>query len=80
MDFHEVIPKTQPADWVSSLTSLHKPDCTHCICLDPHDLNMETIRENYQTPTLDEISHELNGATIFSKFHAKDSLWSIHLN
>ena len=32
------------------------------------------------TPTLPEISHQLSGATCFSKLDAKDSFWSIHLN
>ena len=33
-----------------------------------------------QGPTLDEISHQLSGATCFSKLSAEDGFWRIHLD
>ena len=57
-----------------------KTDGTICIWLDPKDLNRVIIREHYKAPTLEEISHKLSGATIFSKLDAKDGFWSIDLD
>ena len=71
---------TAPTEWVSSITYPRKPDGTLCICLDPNDLNKAIIREHYKALTLDEISHKLAGATIFSKLDAKDGFWSVHLD
>ena len=71
---------TEPTEWVSSITYPRKHDGTICICLDPKDLNRAIIREHYKAPTLEEISHKLSGATIFSKLDTKDGFWSIHLD
>ena len=71
---------TEPTEWVSSLTYPHKPNGSLCICLDPWDLNKAIIREHYKAPRLEEISHKLSGATVFSNLDAKDGFWSIHLD
>ena len=71
---------TIPTEWVSSITYPRKPDGTLCICLDPRDLNKAIIREHYKAPTLEEISHKLAGATVFSKLDTKDRFWSGHLD
>ena len=71
---------TEPTEWVSSLTYPRKPNGSLRICLNPRDLNKAIIREHYKAPTLEEISHKLSGATVFSKLDAKDSFWSIHLD
>ena len=57
-----------------------KPDGTLCIFWDPKDLNKVIIREHYKAPTLEEISHKLAGATIFSMLDAKHGFCSIHLD
>ena len=75
-----IIPVTEPTEWVSSLTYPRKSDGTICPCLDPHDVNKAIICEYYKAPTLEEISHKLSGATVFSKPDAKDGFWSIHLD
>ena len=74
-----ITPVTEPMEWVSSLTCPWKPDGSLHICLDPKDLNKAIIWEHYKAPTLDEITHKLNGAKVFSKLDAKDGFWSIHL-
>ena len=79
-DLKIITPVTIPTEWVSSITYPRKPDGTLCICLDPRDLNKAIIREHYKAPTLEEISHKLAGATVFSKLDAKDGFWSIHLD
>ena len=71
---------TEPTKWVSSLTYPRKYDGTICPFLDPHDLNKAIIREHYKAQTLEEISHKLSSATVFSKLDAKDGFLSIHLD
>ena len=79
-DLKIITPVTIPTEWVSSITYPRKPDGTLCICWNPRDLNKAIIREHYQVPTLEEISHKLAGTTVFSKLDAKDGFWSIHLD
>ena len=55
-------------------------DGSLCICLDPRDLNKAIIWEHFKAPTLDEITHKLSGAKVFSKLDVKDGFWSIHLD
>ena len=75
-----IAPVTEPTEWVSSLTYPQKQDGSICICLDSHDLNKAIIWEHYKAPTLDEITHKLSGAKVFSKLDAKDGFWNIHLD
>ena len=75
-----IAPVTEPTKWVSSLTYPRKSDSTICPCLDPHNMNKAIIHEHYIAPTLEEISHKLSSATVFSKLDAKDGFWSIHLD
>ena len=75
-----IAPVTTPTEWVSSITYPTKQDGSLRICLDPRDLNKAIIREHYKAPTLEEISHRLSGATVFSKMDAKNGFWSIHLD
>ena len=75
-----ITPVTEPTKWVSSLTYPRKSDGSICPCLDPCNLNKAIIHEHYKAPTLEEISHKLSGATVFSKLDAKDGFWSIHLD
>ena len=79
-DLKIITPVTIPTEWVSSITYPRIPDGTLCICLDPRDLNKAIIREHYKAPTLEEISHKLAGATVFSKLDTKDGFWSVHLD
>ena len=75
-----ITPVTRPTDWVSSITYPTKPDGSLRICLDPCNLNKTIIREHYKAPTLEEISHQLSGTTVFNKLDAKNGFWSIHLD
>ena len=75
-----IAPVTEPTEWVSSLIYPHKADGSLSICLDPRDLNKAIIWEHYKAPTLDEITHKLSGATVFSKLDVKDGFWSIHVD
>ena len=75
-----ITPVTEPMEWVSSLTYPQNPDGSLHICLDPRDLSKTIIWEHYKAPILDEITHKLSGAKVFSKLDVKDGFWSIHLD
>ena len=66
-----ITPVTRPTEWFSSITYPTKPDGSLRICPDPHNLNKAIIREHYKAPILEEISHWLTGATIYSKLDTK---------
>ena len=59
-----ITPVSKPTARVSSLTYPYKPDGSLQICPDPKDLNKAIVWEYYKAPTLDEISHQLSGATL----------------
>ena len=80
VDQEIIAPVTEPMEWVSSLTYPQKADGSLHICLVPRDLNKAIIQEHYKAPTLDEITHKLSGAKVFSKLDAKDGFWSTHLD
>lgn len=70
----------KPTDWVSSLVYSRKSNGTIRICLDPKDLNTALKRPHYATRTLEEVTHHLAGATVFSKLDARSGYWSVHLD
>ena len=70
----------EPTDWVSSLVYSRKANGKIRICLDPKDLNLAIKRPHYATRTLDEVTHHLGGARVFSKLDARSGYWSVHLD
>ena len=73
-------PVQEPTDWVSSLVYVQKPTGKWRICLDPRDLNKAIKRTHTPTPTLDEMRHKFQGATVFSTLDAKHGYWSVKLD
>ena len=69
----------RPTDWVSSLVYSRKSSERLRICLDPKDLNRAIKRPHYHTRTLEEITHKLAGATVFSKLDAHHGYWPVSL-
>lgn len=55
---------TGPTPWVSPMVA--PPQTTR-----PRQANMAIVHERHLTPTMDDIIHELNGATVFSKLDLK---------
>jgi transposase InsO family protein len=55
--------------WVSPLVVVPKPKAPGQIrvCVDMREANVAIKRERHITPTISEIIHDLNGATVFSK-------------
>ena len=76
-----VIEKVQgPTDWVNSLAFSRKSSGGLRVCLDPKDLNKAIKRTYHKTPTLEEITNKLSGATHFSKLDARHGYWCIKLD
>ena len=71
---------TEPTEWVNMMTYPVKPNGDLCICLDPKNLNKVIFREQYKPSTLEEITHKLSAATIFSKSDAFKGLFAYHLD
>ncbi len=81
MEELDVITKQHdPTDWVSSLVYTKKPNGDLRICLDPRDLNKGMKRTYHKTPTVEELTHKLSGAQVFSKLDARHGYWSIVLD
>ena len=76
----EKVPLNEPADWVSSLVCLDKPDGSIRVCLDPKDLNVAIKREHYPLPVVDDITTSCSGATLFSTLDAEKAFYQIQLD
>ena len=58
----------EPTPWVSPTVPVPKKDTDAVrICVDMRELNKAILRERHQTPTVEELTTDLNGAKIFSK-------------
>ena len=75
-----ITPVEEPTDWVSSLAYSHKANGKLWICLDPKDLNATIKRDHYETPTVEEITHELAGSRKFTKLDGTSSYLCIVLD
>ena len=71
--------QVEPTPWVSSVTFPRKPNREVRVCLDPSNLNKAIIREHHKPMTVEEIAHELAGATVYTKADALKAFLQIHL-
>ena len=71
--------QVEPTPWVSSVTFPRKPNGKVRVCLDPSNLNKAIIREHHKPMTVEEIAHELAGATVYTKADALKAFLQIHL-
>ena len=76
----EKVPLNEPADWVSSLVCVDKPDGSIRVCLDPRDLNRAIKREHYRLPLVEDITSSCAGATLFSTLDAEKAFYQIQLD
>ena len=53
--------------WISPLVVIPKKDGDIRLCVDMRMANRAIQRERHPTPTVDDLIHALNGATVFSK-------------
>lgn len=56
-----------PTPWVSPLVVTPKKDGNVHICVDMRMANKAIVRERHPMPTIDDLTHILNGAAVFSK-------------
>ena len=71
--------QVEPTPWVSSVTFPMKPNGEVRVCLDPSNLDKAIIREHHKPMTVEEIAHELAGATVYTKADALKAFLQIHL-
>ena len=71
--------QVEPTPWVSSVTFPRKPNGEVRVCLDPSNLNKAIIREHHKAMNVEEIAHELAGATVYTKADALKAFLQIHL-
>lgn len=70
----------EPADWVSSLVCVDKPDGSICVRLDPRDVNVAIKREHYPLALVDDITANCAGTTVFSTLDAEKAFYQIQLD
>ena len=71
--------QVEPTPWVSSVTFPRKPNGEVRVCLDPSNLNKAIIREHHKPMMVEEIAHELAGATVYTKADALKAFLQIHV-
>ena len=71
--------QVEPTPWVSSVTFPRKPNGEVRVCLDPSNLNKAIIREHHKPMMVEEIAHEMAGATVYTKADALKAFLQIHL-
>ena len=64
-----------PSGWISPLVVVAKGDGDVRVCVDMRRANEAIIRERHPIPTVEELLHDLNGSTVFSKIDLK---WGFH--
>ena len=74
LDIIEEVPEG-PSEWVSPLVVVPKGDGDLRVCVDMRRANEAIVRERHPIPTVEELLHDLNGSTVFSKIDLK---WGFH--
>lgn len=74
LDIIEEVPEG-PSGWISPLVVVPKGDGDVRVCVDMRRANEAIIRERHPIPTVEELLHDLNGSTVFSKIDLK---WGFH--
>ena len=77
----EVIRKVdEPTNWVSSLAYAWKPNGKVRACLNAKELNNCIKRDHHRTPTVEEITHNFAGSTVFTKVDGTASYYCVELD
>lgn len=70
----------QPAEWVSNLVMVEKPNQSLRICIDPQELNLVIKSDNYLIPTMDDLTAKLANKKLFAVLDLKDGYYQIKLD
>ena len=60
-----------PSEWISPLVVVFKGDGDVGVCVDMCRANEAIFREWHPIPTVEELLHDMNGSTVFSKIDLK---------
>lgn len=58
-------PSTSP--WGAPILFVRKKDGTMCLCVDYRELNKVTIKNRYPLSRIDDLFHQLQGSSVYSK-------------
>ena len=73
-------PVEGPTPWVSPIVIVPKGKDKIRVCVDMRMPNTAVMRERHPTPTMDEIIHDLTGATVFSKLDLHQAYHQVELD
>ena len=76
----EKIPEDTPTDWVSPVVIVPKQDNNIRLCGDIRAANTAIKRTRHPIPTVEAVSLELNGASIFSKLDLSQACHQLELS
>ena len=71
---------SEPTDWCSPIVPVLKKDGSIRLTTDFKHLNKAVKRERYMLPSLEDITHKLAGATIFSKIDVTSAFFQLPLD
>lgn len=81
LEQQDIIEKVEgPTPWVSPLVVIPKKNGDVRICVDIRMANKVIEREHHPTPTIDDLIHTLNGATVFSKLDLYICIYGLDIN
>ena len=69
-----------PTPWVVPVITVPKANGSLRLCLDMRGTNTAIQRTRHNTPTLEDLVHDLNGATIFTKLDMNQAYHQIELS
>ena len=75
IDYDIIEEVTGPTSWVSPVAVVPKPSGDIRLCVDMRRANEAILRERHPIPTVDDVLHNLNRRTTFSKLDLK---WGFH--
>lgn len=70
---------TKPTDWVNDLIIVEKRDGSLRLCLSPLELNKYVKREVFQIPTVEDLTANMSGKSVFTVLDWKDGFLHIPL-
>ena len=69
-----------PTPWVSPLVIIPKKNGEARLCIDMRRTNKAINRERHPSPTVDDLVHNLNGATVFTKLDLRQGYHQVPLS
>jgi hypothetical protein len=65
LDLGLILPSVSP--WGAPIIFIRKKDGSWRLCIDYHQLNKATIKNEYPLSRIDDLFNQMKGATVFSK-------------